>query len=114
MLLWLVISAPVVLGLAGLTAFYLWTKYAPRDIRFWFIITLLVGNAVLNVLWSFLFFHEQMFLTAMIDAGVLLIITSLAIFLIWPNDRRAAWLLGPYVIWLALVTYLSYTVWTLN
>ncbi|MDO8183379.1 MAG: tryptophan-rich sensory protein [bacterium] len=110
----LVVLALPVFALAGVAVFYLWTKYQPREIRFWFIITLLVSNVVLNVLWSFLFFTERMLGAATINAGALLIITSFIIFLAWPNAKKSSLLLLPYGLWLVAVSYMSYVVWALN
>jgi tryptophan-rich sensory protein len=104
----------IIFILTGMAAYNIWTRYQPRDIRFWLIVTLLVSNAILNVLWSFLFFTEHMLGAATIGAAALLAVTVFTSFLAWGPARRASVLLLPYAAWVTFATYLSYIVWSLN
>ncbi len=104
----------VLFVLAGLGVFEFWTKFIPREIRFWFITTLLLSNAVLNMLWSYLFFGQHMLGASTIVAGGLFLVTVIISFLTWSPARRVSVLFMPYACWVLFATYLSYTVWLLN
>lgn len=71
-------------------------------------------NAVLNVLWSYLFFSQHQIGAAIFEA-ILLDLTVIAlIILAWPISRLASALLMPYAAWVAFASYLTYSVWKLN
>ena len=88
------------------------TKDSSRDFRL--IIGLLVTNAVLNSLWSWLFFAFQQIGLAIAEM-VLLNLTTLAIVsLAWHRRRLAAFLLLPYFIWVSFATFLATSIFNLN
>ncbi len=71
-------------------------------------------NAVLNVLWSYLFFSQHQVGAAIFEA-ILLDLTVIAlVILAWPISRLASVLLMPYAAWVAFASYLTYNVWKLN
>lgn len=71
-------------------------------------------NALLNVLWTYLFFYAHM-IGASLGVAVLLECTIvLLILMIWPVSQRATWLLTPYFAWVAFAIFLNYGVWMLN
>lgn len=99
--------------LAAISALIVWNK-AKRNSWFWWVIGVFVINAVLNVLWSFLFFGEHLIGTAIWEAALLGATVVALIILIWPISRLASLLLVPYAGWVAFATYLTYTVSILN
>lgn len=99
--------------LATISALIIWNSF-PRDQRFWQIIWLFAGNAVLNVLWSYLFFNQHLFGPAVVEAALLALSVFCLIFLIWPVSSLAAALLFLYAGWASFATYISYIIWILN
>ena len=68
----------------------------------------------LNLCWSLLFFGARMIGAALIDVVLLLASIVVTILLAWRRDRGAAWLLVPYVAWVAFATALNVAIWRLN
>lgn len=89
-------------------------SFSERDSRFKLATIVFVLNAILNVLWSYVFFVKHFFSLAIYDAGALGLTVILLIFLIRPYSRKAAVLLMPYAIWVAFATYLTYAIYILN
>jgi tryptophan-rich sensory protein len=78
------------------------------------IIALFSANALLNVLWSYIFFVQQNIGLALVDALALEISVLLLIAFIWPISRSVAYLLVPYALWGAFACYLNYVIWVMN
>lgn len=75
---------------------------------------LFVINALLNIMWSAIFFGGQMIGAAVIETVVLDLSVAVLIWNIAPISRIAAWLLSPYLMWVSFVVYLNYVIWMLN
>ena len=103
----------IIFILTTLSALIVWNR-ANRAKSFGIIVAVFLINAALNVLWSYLFFNQQMILTAFWDAVALGVSVLVLIILIWPASRLASLLLVPYVLWVSFASYLTYTIWTLN
>lgn len=82
--------------------------------KHWWIVTLFLMNALLNVLWSYLFFTQQMIGAAFIEMLILELTLVLLIWMIWDISKAASLLLLPYAGWVAFATYLTYQIWILN
>jgi translocator protein len=98
---------------ATMTALIVWNSL-PRNKIFKWIVAFLIINAVLNLLWTFIFFGQQMVLLSIIEMILLNITVIVLIVLIWPMSKLAASLLFPYTVWVTLVTYLAYQILVLN
>lgn len=72
------------------------------------------ANATLNVLWSLLFFRLRRPDWALIEVGVLWLSIVLLIVLTARHSRAAAWLLLPYLLWVAYAAALNAAVVQLN
>lgn len=77
-------------------------------------VLLFVGQFALNVLWSFLFFGLQKPLDAFIDIVVLWFAILLTIIQFNKIDKRAAFLLVPYLLWVSFASVLNLSIWILN
>ena len=86
----------------------------PAPLRRRFIMMVFVLNAVLNVLWSVIFFGAHNIGVAVVEAAVLGASVVILMVLIWPVSKLASWLLAPYAVWVGFATYLTYCVWVLN
>ena len=68
----------------------------------------------LNFLWSFLFFYYKRPDLALIDIILLFIMITSTIFSFRKISKTAAWLLAPYLCWVAFATALNFEIWRLN
>lgn len=64
----------------------------------------------LNILWAFLFFFKQRPETSFIVICILFFITFLTIISFIRVSKKGAFLLVPFLLWLAFIGYLNYTV----
>lgn len=105
--------------LTMISAIIIWTKKLPlfsfgaKKTLKW-IAGLFVTNAVINVLWSLLFFQLHLILPALIDI-VLIEVTLFWLFAImWKYSKIASLLLLPYILWCFVALYLNYSILILN
>lgn len=75
---------------------------------------LFLGNALLNVLWSYLFFVNRLIGWAVWDSLLLGLSVAGLIYFVYPTSKTAALLLLPYFGWVSFATYLNYLTWILN
>lgn len=90
-----------------------WNR-VPHHGKFWWAIGFLIANAVLNVMWSLLFFNLHLILAAFIEAIVLALSVLAIIVLMWPKSKLAAAFFVPYLLWVSFASYLTYAVWAMN
>lgn len=64
-------------------------------------------NLILNVLWSFLFFTLKQPLWAFIDLLLILATIILMIYVTYPIDKKSAYLLVPYLLWVSFAGILN-------
>jgi len=101
--------------LSAASALIVWNTSANMgQTRLSWIAGVFIANAVLNVLWSYLFFNQHLIAPAIFEAGILGLSVIALIVLIWPISELAALLLFPYAGWVCFATYLTYSVWLLN
>ena len=77
-------------------------------------LNLYVAQLIINFFWSLIFFNQQAFGFAAIWLLLLWILVALMIREFYKVDRKAAFLLIPYLIWLTFAAYLNIAVWILN
>ncbi len=65
-------------------------------------------NLLINVLWSFLFFFLKSPRTAFIDLIALAVSIISMILITWKINRKSAWLLVPYLVWIIFAGVLNY------
>ncbi len=68
----------------------------------------------LNVFWSFLFFGLHSPLYGLVDIVLLFLAILLTIAEFRRVSRSAAYLLIPYLLWVAFATLLNFSIWMLN
>jgi tryptophan-rich sensory protein len=61
----------------------------------------------LNAIWSWLFFSFQLPLISLIDLWLLIFINIKILFMIYKEDKLAAFLYVPYIMWLLFASYLN-------
>ena len=78
------------------------------------ILALFAANALLNVLWSELFFMAKRPDWSLVEVVPFWLSVLLLIVLAWPQSRRASWLLTPYLAWVAFAGWLNLEIVRLN
>lgn len=107
------------------SAIIFWNKAIKRKVL-WFefykslseksiwITILFLSNAILNILWSFLFFTQHLILASLIEMIFLEASIIALIIMLRPMSRISAYLLLPYALWVGFATYLTYTIYAVN
>ena len=68
----------------------------------------------LNFAWSWIFFREHRLTGALLEIVVLWLAIVMATLLFMRVTRLAAWLMLPYVAWVAFAAVLNFEIWRLN
>jgi len=92
-------------------ALYLSLKHWGKNKQF---LSLFAFHLFLNALWSIIFFGQRMIGLALFD--IILMDISLVVMMIWSRkiDKRIAWLLLPYLLWILFATVLNGSILLLN
>ena len=108
LVIWLFIYA-----CATASVLLIWNKHQ-HEVNFHRIISLFACNALLNVMWSYVFFIRHM-IGASVVIAMLIIVTLIGLlYYIYPKCKQAAYLLMPYLLWMGYALYMNYQVWMLN
>lgn len=99
-------------SLAGISALFAWQSIDGVDRLF--VLGLYLANALLTLLWSYIFFREHQMGIAVFEAGALSFSALAIILAVWQASYIAALLLVPYLVWVSFATYLTHRVWKLN
>jgi tryptophan-rich sensory protein len=106
------IAWAIVYFFATFAALIFWNARGKRT--FSLIVVLFATNAILNALWSFIFFVQRNPVAAFAEMTVLNLINLLLVILLWGYDKRSSVLLLPYLFWVAYASYLTYQIIILN
>jgi len=72
------------------------------------------AQLALNFIWSILFFGLRSPLYAFVEIILLWIAIATTIFMFYKIEKRAAYLLIPYICWVTFAAFLNFTIWQLN
>ena len=97
----------------GISFYIIWKSHAKLDKRYTGYTYYWIQLA-LNFLWSFLFFYYRRPDLALIDIILLFIMIASTVFSFRKVSKTAAWLLAPYLCWVAFATALNFEIWRLN
>ena len=67
-----------------------------------------------NLLWAWIFFDRHQIGIALLDLIVLWIAIALTVRSFRIVSHTAAWLMVPYLVWVAFAIYLNFGIWRLN
>ena len=98
--------------LMGLALFIIWLNRPSKAVNkayFWFGIQLMF-----NIFWSILFFGIQNIGMALIEIVLLWAFILITIRNFYAVDKRAAYLLIPYILWVSFAAVLNFSIWQLN
>ena len=90
-----------------------WRQAPDRTSREWLLV-LFAMNGFLNVFWSLLYFRLHRPDWALYEVGFLWLSVLLLIVVLGRYSRRAAWLLVPYLAWVAFAAALNFESVRLN
>jgi len=65
-------------------------------------------NLLLNAFWSYLFFNKQNVSGAFYELIVLWFSIWIMIFITWKIEKKSAWLLFPYLLWVTFAGVLNW------
>jgi len=95
--------------LMGLSLYLVWVKKPKkRELPFFDI------QLALNILWSAIFFGLRNPSLAFVEIIFLWLAILGNIIVFYKIDKKAAWLLVPYLAWVSFAAVLNYSVWMLN
>jgi tryptophan-rich sensory protein len=99
--------------LMGIALFLVWQKgFERRDVK---IAMAVFGvQIILNVLWSVIFFGFRSITGGLIEIIFLWIAILVNIIVFYKISKTAGLLLIPYIIWVTIASYLTYTIYLLN
>jgi translocator protein len=113
---WLFGPAWTVWFLLMAIAFYLvWLKWPAKEAKM--AMALYLAQLVLNVLWNYLFFGQQNaagILLGLVEIIVLLAMVALTTYRFYQVDKRAGYLMAPYLLWVAFAACLNAAIWLMN
>lgn len=75
---------------------------------------LFVGQLVVNVSWSWVFFRYHQIGLALADLVVLWVLIAATMIGFFRRSRAAGWLLMPYLAWVTFAGALNFAIWRLN
>ena len=109
------ISGPVWIELYTLMALAAWEIWLlpPSALRSKALLLFFVQLA-LNLLWTWLFFHEHDIANALADVLLLWLEIGAEMSLVYQDQPVAAWLLAPYLAWVTFAAILNYCYLRLN
>jgi len=97
--------------LISLSLYFSWSGSEKSDVRRKIVIVFGI-NFILNIFWSFLYFGLRDPFYAFIEIFVLWISIVLMIYVSYRIDKKAGWLLVPYLLWVSFAVVLNYlSVW---
>ncbi len=103
----------VIYALTALAGVFAWRHIADRERRMQ-MLGLFAVNALLNVLWSELFFTAKRPDWALAEMVPFWLSILVLILVLWPVSRDASWLLVPYLVWVLFAGVLNLAVVRLN
>ena len=95
--------------LMGISLYLVWKKGFTRTA-----LGIFAAQLALNMLWSFLFFGLRSPLLGLAGIIPLWILIAFNIWAFWKVEKRAGYLLVPYIAWVTVATTLNYYIWVLN
>jgi tryptophan-rich sensory protein len=103
----------IILGLAGWAGVLAWT-HAPDAAAHWRVGILFGVNILLHGAWSPLFFNLQRPDWALMEVPFLWLSIAALMIGLAPLSALAAWLLLPYMLWVAFAAFLNLTIVRMN
>jgi len=105
----------ILYALMGIAAFLVWEKKAgAQKKRAGAALNMFIIQLVLNALWSVVFFGMRSPLFGLIIILAMFFTIALTMWRFYYIDRRAFWLMVPYIAWVGFATLLNFYIFALN
>jgi len=98
--------------LMAIAFFLVWNKWPEKAAKT--AVYLYLAQLVLNILWNYIFFGARLILPGLIEILILLGFVAATVYAFYKVDKRAAWLMAPYLLWICVATALNAGIWFLN
>ncbi|MFA5163448.1 MAG: TspO/MBR family protein [Patescibacteria group bacterium] len=99
--------------LMGIASYLIWKRRGDiKSVKISLII--FFAHLILNALWSIIFFGLHNPMLAFFEIVILWLSILLLIGLFYRIDKRASYLLIPYLLWVSFASILNYSIWKLN
>lgn len=99
--------------LMGIAAWLVWKKgFDRQDVKV--ALGVFLGQLVLNLLWSIIFFGSRNPGFAFAEIVLLWLTILLTVVSFWKISKLAAWLLLPYLLWVTFAAVLNFAIWRIN
>ncbi|MBU0546547.1 tryptophan-rich sensory protein [Patescibacteria group bacterium] len=99
--------------LMGISLYLVWSKgFHTKNVKP--AVQLFVVHLVFNSLWSIAFFGLKNIALALLIIIILWTMIAYLIKLFWKINKKASYLLIPYILWVSFATVLNYSIWILN
>lgn len=103
----------ILYGLMAAAVVIIWNKdRRSQDNSGW--VQLFFAHLIANGAWTIFFFGFHAVLIALIDVSILIVAVTLLTVGAFEIDRRAGYLLLPYLAWILFAAALTYEIWILN
>lgn len=90
----------------ALSLYFSWINTNKRERK---TLSLMFGiNLILNALWSYLYFTMKNPLLGFIDIILMILSTGIIILFSWKIDRKIAYLMMPYFLWICFASILNF------
>jgi tryptophan-rich sensory protein len=110
------IFAPVWISLytlIGIASYLIWLKRKKKKLANTALIIFFI-HLVFNALWSIIFFGLKNPMWAFFEIIILWVMVLALIIIFHKIDKKASYLLIPYVLWVSFATFLNFAIWILN
>ncbi len=99
--------------LMGISLWIIWKEEVPyfKKIN---AIGLFFLQLFFNFCWSILFFKYHLIGLALLDILIMIITIFATIFAFSTINKKASWLLTPYILWVSFAMLLNFTFWLMN
>jgi tryptophan-rich sensory protein len=109
------VFGPVWTTLYGLMAIAAWLIWRPSGFKAAAVpLTLFALQLLLNIAWSWIFFHYQQPGWAFVEIIALWAAIAATLAAFFAHSTVAGWLLTPYLAWVSFAAVLNFTIWRLN
>ncbi len=98
--------------LMGIALFFVWK--APKVKKTNEGLMLFASQLIFNVIWSIVFFDFRSIVGGLLSIVVLLILILMTTVQFYRIDKRAAYLMLPYLLWVCFATVLNISIYILN
>ncbi len=99
--------------LMGVSSYLIWEERKKKHDFFWAMLVYAL-QLLLNLLWSFLFFHQKQIGMALVEIVLLLLAILTNAFVFFRIRPLAGLLYIPYFLWVIFASYLTYSIYILN